>query len=774
MVEKYEHLQLPYFPEELVRKKRKVGGHSFYNKSDRDKNKFYDAEIQNFNTLKENLKDQKRKFGKFFDPNLIYKISVNQKVDENDFREQLKKFDVKVIAPSPDKSGYWIVFSEDGELKKFEHELHKYTIEEKKYGIVFDAIKEIKDIPPEEKIGPLLKEIPFKNGESSPLDFSIWMMDSEHLAKFLEGFRQYIVANKGIILDEFSTSNFYKLKIRVNKKLLEEILYIKEIETVDRPPRIRLQEKIQVGIDEFPPIGKPKENAPGILIIDSGITTNQPLLKDSIGDAIAIATRDPRKLSSENPYDEIGHGTRVAGVALYGDVQKCIDDKKFSPEFWIFSSKIMYINDEGNPSYDVDELFEHQLYKAVTRITENYTQCKIINLSFGSLENRMYTGRRQFDIASLIDELAYQRELMFVISSGNYYNFNRHDYPNYLINDTGDELKIVDTASSALGITVGALSEEPVPGTFKYIFQPSHYTRVGPGYKGMIKPDFVEIGGGIDSSTQIITTNHSYIEDHRLFCLETGTSFSAPKIAYYLAKIVQKYPTYSNNLIKTLLLSSASIPEERPGILNNSDNQKKLLNVYGYGKPDLEKAFFSDKNRVLLIKDSTIKPNKIHIYPFYVPKAFVYEKGSRKISVSLCYDPITDKNRIEYYGVAFETHLFKNLEPEMIKEAYSKTDLENTSDEIVPQQIRSEEIKLIPGQNLRKKGTLQKGVKKIERNPTINTDLPLTLVVICQNRWVDEDYLQNYSVVVTIEHKMSIDIYTQIQLRNRERAEITL
>lgn len=784
MVEHFEHLQLPFIPEELSRKK-KTGkrGSGFQKKTERDKEEFYKTEIQHFSALKENLESQKKKFKDFFDPKLIYKIEIDQNVDETILRQELKKFDIEVIAPSPGKKGYWVVFSEDSELKKFEDALLAYSITEKKYGTVLDAVKDIIDIPSDEKIGPLLKEKPFRADEVTPLDFSVWNMENEQLDSFLAGFKKFVKANGGVVLDEFKTKNFCRLKIRVNNSLLQEILSLKEIESVDRPPRIRLQEKIQADIRDHHPEGKPADDAPGVLVIDSGILPSHPLLIDSVGDAIAIATKDQTRVRSDDPYDEIGHGTQVAGIALYGDIQECIDNNKFIPEFWIFSSKVMYLDETGNATYDINELFEHQLDSAVSRIVEQYPQCRIINLSLGCLDYRMFAGRRQFDIASLIDDLAYRYQVIFVVCAGNYYDWDEHNnYPEYLLDETTDSVKIIDTASSALGITVGALYNEAIPGPLvpRYVLQPSHYTRVGPGYRGMIKPELVEIGGGTDNDTYVPTINPTWIDDHRLFNLDSGTSLSTPKVAHFLAKLMIKYPLYSNNLIKALLFSSASIPEERPGSLGDCDffgdatNQKNLLNVYGYGQPNIYKAFYSERNRVLLIRENKIKNNHVHIYPFFVPREFINIKGMRKISIALAFDPVTNKNRVDYLGVNIEMHLLKNIDPNTVKQAFSEMNFDNNDEEQIPGALKKKEINLSPGSNIRKKGVHQKGIAKFIKTPDIDPDVPLTLVIICKNRWVDKEYEQEYSVIATVEHSENIDLYNQIRIKNRGRAEITL
>jgi len=290
----------------------------------------------------------------------------------------------------------------------------------------------------------------------------------------------------------------------------------------------------------------------------------------------------------------------------------------------------------------------------------------------------------------------------------------------------------------------------------------------------------VEIGGGINDDSYIPTINPTWIDDHRLFNLDSGTSFSTPKVAHYLAKLMIKYPQYSNNLIKALLFSSAAIPEERPGSLGDSDifgdatSQKNLLNVYGYGQPNIDKALYSERNRVLLIRENKIKNNHVHIYPFFVPLEFINQKGIRKISVALTFDPVTNKNRVDYLGVYIEMHLLKNVDPNTVKQAFSEMNYENNDEEQIPESLKKREIKLVPGPNIRKKGVHQKGIVKLIKKPDIDPEIPLTLVVVCKNRWVDKDYEQEYSVIATVEHSKNIDIYNQIRIRNRGRAEITL
>ncbi len=129
-----------------------------------------------------------------------------------------------------------------------------------------------------------------------------------------------------------------------------------------------------------------------------------------------------------------------------------------------------------------------------------------------------------------------------------------------------------------------------------------------------------------------------------------------------------------------------------------------------------------------------------------------------------------------------EAHLFKNIEDiELIRRKYGDIEIGSVEGEIVPEDIRSNRISLYPGVNTRKRGAHQKGTVIYSGRPRIKADIPLYLVVICQNRWIkdeenkdDKDYLQDYAIVVSVEHAESIDIYNDIRIRNRARIGLSV
>ena len=454
-------------------------------------------------------------------------------------------------------------------------------------------------------------------------------------------------------------------------------------------------------------------------------------------------------------------------------------NKSFSPEAWIYSAKVLYGENDRRVHGDPENLIHNQLRDAIEKIIPNYSNCKVVNISFASDYEVMSDDKMQFNLATLLDELCAQYPIIIVACVGNY-DEDLTNYPDYLL-DSSNKVKIANPSSSALALSIGSVYRTTTMDN--ELDLPSPFTRIGPGFRGMIKPDLVEYGGKTHNEG-VITLNPDWVTEGRLFRNMPGTSFSTPRVANHLVKILNHYPTFSPNLVTALLLSSATIPNEKPGVLakikpcDSDEKHMKVYNIYGYGKPNIEKALYSSSNRVIFYKDDVIKLNFVRLFPLTLPTEFVTEAGNRAISISLSFNPPVNKNRASYLGVVMEVHLFKNASTQEIKNAYGEIKIDNTpelpdAEPLVPKKIKNLEIKLKPGANIRKRGVHQKGIVNFIRKPQIDIENPLTLVVICRSRgWVKEDYEQPYGIVVTIEHSKEIDLYNELRNKNVQRARI--
>lgn len=314
-----EHLKLPLYEGEFERKKRRGGGLT----ARENRKQFSEIQVFNLVEIKKNFDRDKERFSQFFDPNLLFKIKLNQTVDEETFIKFLEKDGIKVISPSPEGKGYWISLADDENLEKVKSRLKEYGKNETYKQ--FDVIESFEPIPSEEKIGEQLKEKPLQESEEAYLDIEIWRMENVRLEKFLDGFKKLITSKNGKVTDTLKTENLCLLRVKINKSVFDEIIKLREISRIDRPPKPYITykmlstplEKIDVG--ESPP-----ENATAIAILDSGILSNHPLLEKAVGDDKAVPYLFSGKIQEDKPQDDVGHGTKVAGIALYGDIKKCL------------------------------------------------------------------------------------------------------------------------------------------------------------------------------------------------------------------------------------------------------------------------------------------------------------------------------------------------------------------------------------------------------------------------------------------------------------------
>lgn len=800
----YEHLSLPQYIGGLERRKRQGGG-GFTLPEGRIKREFYQEVNDKAEQITKSFAELIEKFNGKVNPNLVYRISVNQSVNYNSFSKTLNSMGgITVLSVAENRKGYWVVFSNDTELESFKDKLAQYSgIKDGNKYDFFNVIDSIEDIPVEDKIGKSLSMNPLKDGEVEYLDIELWRMDNEHIEDFIQELKNtYNDWNRFRVCDSLIANSFALFRVKISNEILTEIIEFKEVARVDRPfiPTFKISDFYGQDVEDFE-VSSPDEESVGVLVIDSGITSNHPLLEKAVGD------EENFQEVEKELQDKVGHGTAVAGVSLYGDIKQRINERMFPPSNWLFSGKVMYGQEDmqGNftPVYDEEKLFENQLDTAIRSFLNNEDyRIKVVNISFGNAnESLRDKNNRQFPLAALLDELAYEyREVVFVVSAGNSdprYIFDELEeiiehYPNYLVES--EFFRIINPATSALSITVGAMaqevsiSEQSMDGHKSNLHTPiadygeaSPFTRTGFGINGMLKPEVVHYGGNLILKKDFGRINEdvggklpllSNNPTEKLFNFNYGTSFSAPMITHVFGQIANKYPERSANFLKNLLLQSTETTKIDGFSGSDSEKQNSLLKVNGYGLPNYDKAISSFDNRVVLLDEGVIGLNKVQVYSFDFPQIFFETKGYKRISVALTFDPITRMTRGDsYLGNRMQFKLYHSINPKIVAGKFSEYDF--SDDEAVMEELDSHEIKLTPGPNIRNSGCHQKGVKEYKREPKALPNSPLTLVVINSNKWIpDEKHEQNYCVSVMVEHSQDIKIYSEIRTAVQQRVRI--
>lgn len=826
MTNHYDHLELPTIDIELPRRSRR--GYGSGEKRD-DRQTHGSKLLMQASSLVSRLPKELAPFG--INPKLIFKIKLrkNDSLEENN----LPSLGLYLLAKESKVNQAIVVFSSDKELNLFREKLKSYSglsDSEYEYGYL-DAIEEIVQLEPEDRIGRLLELEPLQPDELVPLDLELWNTGNNNemqgYLKDLDVFlREYEEYPGMMVTDKYISDYFCTARVKLRQPILEFLLTEDPVKEIDRRPKPAFESaaEVNISLSDFPEAVSPPESACGILVIDSGVQSGHPHIGVALGDAQVFPDPDRKFIKGEAEDGDIkmgGHGTGVSGIALYGDVSKCIKDKLFQPVVWLFSARVT--NEENK--YDPDLLLDKQLEEAINYFISNYSNCKVINISLGDSDLVYRNGQKQFRLAARIDEIAYKlqhKNIVFVISAGNYYydseskELIRKDYPKYLLSD---DARIIDPATSAIALTVGSLSMGKGSSQYhddacrnvvaKVEGYPSPFTRSGFGIDGMIKPDLVDFGGDliidgnrvieneIGASTITLAKNYQAGSLFKAYC---GTSFSAPRVANIAAQLFSKYPDASSNLIRVLTANSAELPTEIPGYFQVQTrakaktkaktkkkiklDTKKILRVYGNGQPNFAQAAYSTENNVVLLVDNeNIEVGKFKIYEIPpLPPEFLETKGTRNISITLAFDPPTRHTRGDsYLGVTMEFQLFKNIDIESLKNAFRKSASENKDNpdedfaELTMKKLQGKFgpsilVDLQPGVNLRKKGTLQKGQILISSRSWKYDKKSMYLVVTCNRKWAREGEIdtQRYALVISVSHSdTQVDLYNKIKLQTQ-------
>jgi hypothetical protein len=398
-------------------------------------------------------------------------------------------------------------------------------------------------------------------------------------------------------------------------------------------------------------------------------------------------------------------------------------------------------------------------------------------------------------LAAVLDELACELSILFVVSAGNFYGTTevpvnwRRDYPQYLLDSVA---RLLDPAPAANALTVGSIARydrdrqsnrwptdvdsQPIA----RVSEPSPFTRRGPGINGAIKPDVVEYGGnwsvnlraGGEPSRWVADPNLSEIGFRHdfaaanLFQPFAGTSFAAPKIAHLAARISQQYPSASMNLVRALICLHASVPDAARELFPNPPNENvaNMRNLYGYGVPLTEDAVYSGDQSVTLYAEERIEADQSQFFEVPIPDGF-FDAGdfTREIRVALAHAPLTRPTRLDYRGSAISFKAILEDDLDTAAERFKhKSDLESIS----------EIAGIEPSVRIRSRGTLSAARKHYRRVPA-NSPLRhkrLFIVVIHQPKeWAREliEGAEPYALAVALRtpERVEAQLYSQIQAR---------
>ena len=706
---------------------------------------------------------------------------------------QLAHISGQIEIISHEQRGVILAFATAAALDEFEKKLSSIIAGEKvTYPNVVFALDEISNWTAVDRTGWSLKQfVPGNPAEMFAVDIELFPSDAETSRnRIVENFESFCKSIDVEVIDRCVDPNLVLYRVGVDSKKLDVILNYRDVRKADLPPAYSLPSGgLTLDIQDLPPIPAPPKDAVAVAVLDTGIESGHPLLRSAVGDAQVFCSSPPGLL----PEDDHGHGTQVAGVALYGDVARCADAKVFVPTIWILSGRVLDSRGEYySPTahcLSKTSLIENDVAKAVEYFQEHY-QCKIFNLSFGD-PRRPFGGGRLEGLATKLDALARDRDVLFVVCTGNRkLTAPPLPYAKGLLSEDG---RLLDPAPALNAITVGGIARyDKSRASIRYPSfitdqpiarhnQPAPMTRVGPTAGGAIKPDFVAYAGNwaVDSSSGTVTerglgelttglTGNSFTG---LLEEVYGTSYASPFVANLAARILTSLPEASASLLRAVLACHAHAPAELEDLHLSSEEK---LHLCGYGLIDDSAVAASLGNDVTLWATDTIENDKVHFYEIPVPDDLLNrgKKRERQITIALSHFPVTRSTRLDYVATKISFHFVKgdlDLALRSFNAAVARGEVEGMSEYTNGRDIT---------QTARSRGTLQmsRWTFTVGRK-----DVPKFVLVVNRHDlgWGQKlsKTREDYSIAVRISDRANerVNLYAKIRtmLSSRLRARVS-
>jgi len=674
----------------------------------------------------------------------------------------------------------WVVlFADDAGLSEFRRRLDQVVAGRRpvRQELLF-AIKGIEGWTREDRRGPALRREGIPSSEPFIVDAELWPLERvPDRQRMVQSFRAWCGARSLSILDVLNQETIVLGRLRLTSRSLEDLLNHRDVRLVDLPPRYQLDfSLLRLEFQTLPEIPSPGVGAPGVVVLDSGLTTNHPLVAPAVGDSQSFVP----ELGAD---DEHGHGTIVGGLALYGDLEALASSGVFTPVLRLFSGRITDGQNENSSGFT-----EKHIEEAVRYFSSNYG-CKIFNLSFGDTR-RPFEGGHVRGLAAVLDSLTRQYGVLFVVSAGNFSGSEvlpedwRAEYPHYLLDE---QARLLDPAPALNVLTVGSLARYEVPRmgqnfpndpSYQAIArrdQPSPFSRCGPGPNGAIKPDVVEYGGNeyVDLRTRRPAPRGKtelgeigFSRDFaggKLFCIDSGTSFAAPKITHLAGRLLLEYPDASPNLLRALIVSHSRHPEAAVELLEK--DEEKLYRLLGYGLPDGGAALFSSERNVTLIREDRLGENQHHFYRIPLPDDFLRPpaRRARRITVALAHTPRVRRTRLEYRTSNFRFRVVRHGSLDEVVKTFRRAPSTEQED-LIP-----EVGHFRPTGQQRSRGTVQAATWEVKQVDSRWKDQDLFVVLTrTVPLWArDLSAEEAYALVVVIEDRSAEQVryYTQISQR---------
>lgn len=399
-----------------------------------------------------------------------------------------------------------------------------------------------------------------------------------------------------------------------------------------------------------------KQSQIAICILDTGVNNGHPLIKP------VLAETDCQSVQSNwGNHDHNGHGTLMAGLSAYGDLQSRLEDSEtVRLNHFLESVKILPPTRQNDP-----ELWGEITAQAISLAEIKSPDRKRISCMAITAKDMRDQGRPS-SWSGAIDQITSgadnSEKRLLLVSAGNVTDFNQiANYPDLQTTDS-----IHDPAQAWNVLTIGAFTKlteltdtnlsDYSPVAQRNQLSPFSTTSMTWEDKWPIKPEVVFEGGNVavDSSgfttecddLRLISTFHKPHE--KLLEAFSMTSAATAQAAHFAAQIQSRYPDYWPETIRALMVHSAKWPEALKNQFadnNNKNELKKVLRACGYGVPCLDLALYCASNSLTLIAETEIQPfekdgseyktKDMHLYNLPWPTSELQDLGETEVEMKI-------------------------------------------------------------------------------------------------------------------------------------------
>ncbi|KQN07160.1 hypothetical protein ASE85_18720 [Sphingobium sp. Leaf26] len=357
-----------------------------------------------------------------------------------------------------------------------------------------------------------------------------------------------------------------------------------------------------------------------VTLLDSGISRAHPLL------APVLLAQDRHAADPAWGLDDIrGHGTQLAGLALFGDLTLNLQSTMPVTISHRLESVKLLPDGGVNP---------HHLLGVVTRraidTVEQTERRRTFTLAVTTDEDTPHDGAPT-SWSTEIDQLAsgvsgaQPQARLIPVSAGNSDN-NKFSAAPYLGVCDHPDNELESPAQAWNAISVGAYTEKTMLPAGAALTIVAPFGDLSPSSRTAswsstwpLKPDIVLEGGNWAADTipppmrhgwlSLLTTHHSYPQ--RSFSFTFDTSAATAIAAKQITELWSDYPLLWPETIRALYVASARwTPQMRSHLpaQPTKGSYARLFQRYGYGVPDLERAHRSASNALSLIVQDVIIP----------------------------------------------------------------------------------------------------------------------------------------------------------------------